>query len=100
MPVTPAVRIRRRFDTYTNFDSNEPIKHHRGPAGASVAGRSVPDDDEGDDLAVADGEVVGQDDLVRQVRPVEVAVVASADDGLAVVVGDLGGVDVYPVADH
>jgi hypothetical protein len=54
--------------------------------GLSVAGEGAPDDDEADDLAVADGEVAGQDELVRQVRLVVVAVVAAADDGVAVVV--------------
>src|ERR1700724_1617174 len=65
-----------------------------------VAGRGVPDDDESDDLAVADSEVVGQDELPRQVRLVVVAVVAAADDGLAMVVDDLGDLDADPVADH
>src|SRR5258708_35763920 len=68
--------------------------------GLSVAGGSVPDDDEGDDLAVADGEVVGQDELVRQVRLVVVAVVAAANDAVAVVVEDLGHRDGHPVADQ
>src|SRR5580704_8441564 len=68
--------------------------------GLSVAGGGVTDDDEGDDLAVADSEVVGQDELVRQVRLVVVAVVAAADDGVAVVVEHLGHLDPDPVADH
>src|SRR5258708_24023019 len=68
--------------------------------GLSVAGGSVPDDDEGDDLAVADGEVVGQDELVRQVRLVVVAVVAAANDAVAVVVENLGHLDGHPVADQ
>src|SRR6202035_3339872 len=68
--------------------------------GLSVAGGDVPADDEGDDLAVADGEVAGQDELVRQVRLVVVAVVAAADDGVAVVVQDLGHLDGHPVADQ
>src|SRR5579859_316818 len=67
--------------------------------GLSIAGGGVPGDDEGDDLAVADGEVAGQDQLVRQVRLVVVAVVAAADDGVAVVVDDVGYLDGHPVAD-
>src|SRR5579859_487275 len=67
--------------------------------GLSVAGRGVADDDEGDDLAVADGEVAGQDELVRQVRLVVIAVVAAADDDVAEVVEDLGHLDGHPVAD-
>src|SRR6266480_4528859 len=66
----------------------------------SVAGGDVPADNERDDLAVADGEVAGQDELVRQVRLVVVAVVAAADDGVAVVVKDLGHLDRHPVADQ
>src|SRR6185437_2116961 len=65
--------------------------------GLLVAGGGVADDDEGDDLAVADGEVVGQDELVRQVRLVVVAVVAAADDGVAVVVQDVGHRDGHPI---
>src|SRR6185437_737397 len=68
--------------------------------GLSVAGGDVPGDDEGDDLAVADGEVAGQDELVRQVRLVVVAVVAAADDGVAVMVEDVGHRDGHPVADE
>src|SRR5690349_16134898 len=68
--------------------------------GLSVAGGGVTDDDEREDLAVADGEVAGQDELVRQVRLVVVAVVAAADDGLTVVVEDLGHRDGHPVADQ
>src|ERR1700724_112244 len=68
--------------------------------GLSIAGGGVPDDDEGDDLAVADGEVAGQDELVRQVRLVVVAVVAAADDGVAVVVDDVGYRDAHPVTDQ
>src|SRR5579859_7653888 len=68
--------------------------------GLSIAGGGVRDDDEGDNLAVADGEVAGQDELVRQVRLVVVAVVAAADDGVAVVVEDLGHLDGHPVTDQ
>jgi hypothetical protein len=57
------------------------------------------DDDEGDDLAVVDGEVAGQDELAGQVGLVVVAVVATADDGVAVVVEGLGDLDGYPVGD-
>src|SRR5260370_36846186 len=64
--------------------------------GLSVAGRGVTDDDEGDDLAVADGEVAGQGELIRQVRLVVVAVVAAADDGVAVVAEDLAAPE-FPV---
>src|SRR5690348_13607709 len=68
--------------------------------GSLVGGGGVPDDDEGDDLGVADGEVVGQDELAGQVRLVVVAVVAAADDGVAVVIEDLGHRDGHPVADY
>src|ERR1700759_3578014 len=71
-----------------------------GLEGPSVAGGGISDDDEGGDLAVADGEVVGQDERVRQVRLVVVAVVAAADNGVAVVVQDLGHRDGHPVADY
>src|ERR1700746_2692107 len=71
-----------------------------GPQARSVAGRDVEDDDQPDDLAVADGEVVGEDELVRQVRLVEGAVVAAADNGVAVVLDDLGDVDGDVVAGH
>ncbi len=43
---------------------------------------------------------MGQDERVRQVRLVVVPVVAAADDGVAVVVEDLGHRDGYPVADY
>ena len=60
----------------------------------------IESDDESDDLVIADGEVIGQDELVRQVRLVVVAVVAAANDGVAVVVEDLGHRDGHPVADQ
>src|SRR6202044_4166807 len=67
----------------------------------SVGGGGVPDDDEGDDLAVPDGEVVGQDQVAgRQVRLVVPAVVPGPDDGVAVVVDDLGDLQGDLVADH
>src|SRR5690242_299698 len=68
--------------------------------GLLLAGGGITDDDESDDLAIADGEVTGQDELVRQVRLVVVPVVAAADDGVAVVVEDLGHRDGHPVADQ
>src|SRR6516165_8746376 len=74
--------------------------HDKRERGLSVAGAGVPDDDEGDDLAAADGDVAGQDELVRQIGLVVVAVVAAADDGVAVVAEDLGHHDGYPVADQ
>src|ERR1700722_17962998 len=84
-----------------------PGRPHRARSGggarrlrSSVAGGGVADDDQGVDLAVADGEVVGQDQLAGQVRLVEGAVVAAADDGLTVMVDDLGDLDAHPVTDH
>src|SRR6476660_173416 len=68
--------------------------------GLSVAGGGVTDDDEGDDLAVADGEVAGKDELVRQAGLLVVAVIAAADDGVAVVMEDLGHRNGHPVADQ
>src|SRR5579863_3328627 len=66
----------------------------------SVTGRFVADDDEADDLAVADAEVVRQDELRGQGGLVEGAVVGPADDGVAVVVQHLTDVDADLVADH
>src|SRR6266568_3829664 len=51
----------------------------------SVPGRLVEDHDEADDLAVADAEVVRQDEVVGQAGLVEIARVGPADDGVAVV---------------
>src|SRR6185312_9466284 len=71
-----------------------------GPRAASVAGRLVEDDDEADDLAVADAEVVRQDELLREIGPVERAVIGAADDGVAVVVKHLAHVDPDLVPGH
>ena len=58
------------------------------------------DHDQADNLPVADGEVVRQDQLVGEVGLVELAVVAAADDRLAVVVDHLGDHQCDLVADY
>ena len=68
----------------------------RRPCLRSVA---VVDDVEAHDLAVADAEVVGQDQRVGEAGLVVVAVVAGADVRVAVVVDDLGDVERDVVAD-
>src|SRR6185437_14367052 len=53
-------------------------------AGSGPGGRPRGDDDQRDDPSVTDGEVVGQDHVVRQIGPVKLAVVAAAQDRLSV----------------
>src|SRR6185437_12900080 len=66
----------------------------------SVTGGVVQDNDQADDLAVTDAEVVRQNELVGQAGLVEGAVVGAADDRVAVVVQDLADVDADLVAHH
>src|SRR4029453_15510354 len=65
-----------------------------------VRGGLVTDDGEADDLPVLDAEVVGHDQFVREVGLVVGAVVAGADDRLAVVVDDLLHVHRDVVSNH
>src|SRR6185437_15959606 len=65
-----------------------------------VRGGLVTDDGEADDLPVLDAEVVGHDQFVWEVGLVVGAVVAGADDRLAVVVDDLLHVHRDVVSNH
>src|SRR5882762_9205912 len=66
----------------------------------SVVGRPVEHDDQTDDLVVADAEVVRQDDLVGKVRLIELAVIGTAHDRVAIVVNDLAYIDADLVPDQ
>ena len=59
----------------------------------------VADDDQLHDVIAADGEVVGEDERVRQAGLVVLAVRHGVDDHLAVVLGGGGGVGCHLVAD-
>src|SRR5882757_3234218 len=68
-----------------------PRRTARGRKIRSVVRGRVPDDDQANDLVLANGEVVRHNQVSGgQVRPVELAVVAGTDDGVSVVVNDLG----------
>src|SRR5438552_10166331 len=60
---------------------------------------SVADDDQLHDAVAADGEVVGEDERIRQPGFVVLAVRHGVDDHLAVVLGGGGGVGCHLVAD-
>src|ERR1700722_1931586 len=70
------------------------------PASPSVGGWLGVDHLEADDLSVANGEVVRHYQLGWEVGLVVGAVVARANDGLAVVVDDLDRLHRYVVSDH
>src|ERR1700722_9588120 len=65
-----------------------------------VRGLLIEDDDEADDLAVSNLEVVRQNQFLRQIGLVVLAVIGAAHDGVAIMIEDLTNLDGHMVTDH
>src|SRR5580658_6673905 len=65
-----------------------------------VRGRLTEDDDEAEDLAASNVEVVRQDQLFREVGLVELAVIGAAHDYRAIAIENFADLDGHMVADN
>src|SRR5260221_2812151 len=101
MPLLPPVTSARRPASESLM-----VTGMAGPSGPGCPSgldpcrrRLVEDNDQPDDAVVADGEVVGEDERIRQPGLVVLAVHHGVDDHLPVVPGGGGGVHRHLVAD-
>src|SRR5258707_14175389 len=101
MPLLPPVTSARRPASESLMVTG--IAGPSCPACPSLLGpcrrRLVEDDDQPDDAVVADGEVVGEDERIRQPGLVVLAIGHGVDDHLPVVPGGGSGVHRHLVAD-
>src|SRR5271156_5918199 len=65
-----------------------------------VRGLLIEDDDEADDLAVSNLEIVRQNQFLRQIGLVVLAVIGAAYDRVAIMIEALANLDGHMVTDH